>query len=90
MNLIQRIFGTKDKTEALVVKAESMPQAYNQGDRGAYDVVDAWRYQQILSMLDRLIHPSVVGNNFIKSSKIGRLKNIKSSARQKERLRRKP
>ena len=69
MNFIQRIFGTKDKTEALVVKADSMPQAYNQGDRGAYDVVDAWRYQQILSMIDGLIHPSVVGNNFIEMFK---------------------
>ncbi len=65
MNFIQRIFGTKDKTEALVVKAGSIPQANNQGGRGAYGVVDPWRYQQILSMLDGLIHPSVVGNNFI-------------------------
>lgn len=70
MNLIQRIFGTKDKTEALVVKAESMPQANNQGGRGANNVVeDAFRYQNILSMLDRLIHPSVVGNNFIEMFK---------------------
>ena len=70
MNLIRRIFGTKDKTEALVVKAESMPQANNQGGRGAYNVVeDAFRYQNILSMLDRLIHPSVVGNNFIEMFK---------------------
>ncbi len=70
MNFIQRIFGTKDKTEALVVKAESMPQANNQGGRGANNVVeDAFRYQNILSMLDRLIHPSVVGNNFIEMFK---------------------
>ena len=70
MNLIQRIFGTKEKTEALVVKAESMPQANNQGGRGANNVVeDAFRYQNILSMLDRLIHPSVVGNNFIEMFK---------------------
>ena len=70
MNLIQRIFGTKDNTEALVVKAESMPQANNQSGRGANNVVeDAFRYQNILSMLDRLIHPSVVGNNFIEMFK---------------------
>lgn len=65
MNFIQRIFGTKNKTEALVVKADSMPQTNDQSARGAYSVVDAWRYQQVLSMLDGLIHPSVVGNNFI-------------------------
>lgn len=64
MSFIRRIFGTKDKTEALVVKADSMTQANNQGTRGA-GVVDAWKYQQVLSMIDSLIHPSVVGNNFI-------------------------
>lgn len=48
------------------MKAGSMPQADNRSDRGAQNIVeDAFRYQNVLSMLDRLVHPSVVGNNFI-------------------------
>lgn len=31
--------------------------------------VDSWRYQQILSMLEGLVHPSVVGNNFLEMFK---------------------
>ena len=70
MNLIQRLFSTKEKTEAPVEEAEIIPQPNNQGDRGAHNIVeDAFRYQNILSMLDRLIHPSVVGNNFIEMFK---------------------
>lgn len=34
-------------------------------DNRSFIGVDAWRYQQILSMIDGLTHPSVVGNNFI-------------------------
>lgn len=69
MNLIQRLFSTKEKTEALVEEAEN-PQPNTQSDRGAHNIVeDAFRYQNILSMLDRLIHPSVVGNNFIEMFK---------------------
>ena len=64
MKLLQRIFGTKEKPEALAVKEDIVPQTDNQGNKSAF-VVDAWRYQQILSMLDGLVHPSVVGNNFI-------------------------
>lgn len=68
MSFLQRIFSPKEKTEALVVKDGAVPmtvhQTDNQSSRGAY-VVDAWRYQQILSMLDGLVHPSVVSNNFI-------------------------
>jgi len=70
MNLIRRLFSTKKKTEAPVEEAEIIPQPNNQGDRGAHNIVeDAFRYQNILSMLDRLIHPSVVGNNFIEMFK---------------------
>lgn len=70
MNLIRRLFSTKEKTEAPVEEAEIIPQPNNQGDRGAHNIVeDAFRYQNILSMLDRLIHPSVVGNNFIEMFK---------------------
>ena len=68
MNFLQRIFNPKEKTEALVVKEDAAPQASPQSDsqagRDNY-VVDAWRYHQIVSMLDGLIRPSVVGNNFI-------------------------
>lgn len=72
MKFLQGIFNTKKKTEALVVKEEAVPTAKPHKDShatgGAY-VVDAWRYQQILSMLDGLIHPSVVGNNFLEMFK---------------------
>ncbi len=64
MSFFQRIFSTKEKTEALVVREDIVPQTDNQSDKSAF-VVDAWRYQQVLSALDGLIHPSVVGNNFI-------------------------
>jgi len=64
MNLLQRLFSTKEKTESLIVREELIPQTNNQSSHSAV-VVDAWRYQQILSMLDGLVHPSVVGNNFI-------------------------
>lgn len=64
MGFVRRIFRTKEKTEALTVREDIVPQVDSQGNKSAF-VVDAWRYQQVLSMLDRLIHPSVVGNNFI-------------------------
>ena len=64
MGLIKRIFSTKEKIEAPAVRADIVPQTDNRGNQSAY-IVDAWRYQQILSKLDGLIHPSVVGNNFI-------------------------
>ncbi len=68
MNFLQRIFSPKEKSEALVVKEDAVPQTDSQignhSGLGTY-VVDAWKYQQILSMLDGLIHPSVVGNNFL-------------------------
>lgn len=58
------MFSTKEKTEVPAVRADIVPQTDTRGNRSAY-VVDAWRYQQILSMLDGLVHPTVVGNNFI-------------------------
>ena len=64
MGLIKRIFSTKEKIEAPAVRADIVPQTDNRGNQSAY-IVDAWRYQQVLSMLDGLIHPTVVGNNFI-------------------------
>lgn len=64
MNFLQRIFKTKESPEPVSTSAEIVPQSGNDGSRPTY-VQDAWRYQQIMSMLDGLIHPTVVGNNFI-------------------------
>lgn len=64
MNIFQRIFSTKENTEALTVQSEVLPQKDSQSGHGTF-VVDAWRYQQILSALDGLIQPSVVSNNFL-------------------------
>ena len=64
MNFLQRIFGTKEKEDAPVIKEAVTPYTNSRGNGNAY-VVDPWRYKQILSMLDGLIHPSVVGNNFL-------------------------
>jgi len=65
MNFIQRIFGSKEKAEAMVVKADDTQHPDNLGTRRDVVVEDAFRYQNMLSMIDRLVHPSVVGNNFI-------------------------
>ena len=62
------MFSTKEKIEAPAVRADIVPQTDNRGNQSAY-IVDAWRYQQILSKLDGLIHPTVVGNNFIEMFK---------------------
>lgn len=64
MNFLAKIFSTKEKTEVPAVRADIVPQTDTRGNQSAY-IVDAWRYQQILSMLDGLVHPTVVGNNFI-------------------------
>ena len=65
MNFLQRIFGNKEKNgDALSIKAAATPRDNAGTNHNAY-VVDPWRYKQILSMLDGLIHPSVVGNNFL-------------------------
>lgn len=68
MNFFRNIFSTKDKPESIVVKADTVPQTVSNDNNGTV-VADAWRYQQVLSMLDGLIHPSVVGNNFIQMYK---------------------
>lgn len=62
MNFLQRLFSTKEKELPLIVKGDNGAMPSNQGNNA---VVDAWRYSQVASMLDGLIHPSVVGNNFI-------------------------
>lgn len=64
MNFIPSIFRTKEKPGAPAVKTNVEPRTDSRSNQGAY-VVDAWRYQQILSIIDGIVHPSVVGNNFI-------------------------
>lgn len=64
MRFLQGIFSKKEKTEVLTVREDIVPQTDSRGNVTPY-IVDAWRYQQILSQLDGLVHPSVVGNNFI-------------------------
>lgn len=64
MSFLPRIFRKKEQQETLTVREDIVPQIDSQGNKSAF-VVDAWRYQQVLSMLDGLIHPTVVGNNFI-------------------------
>ena len=64
MRFLQGIFSKKEKAEALTVREDIVPQTDSRGNVTPY-IVDAWRYQQILSKLDGLVRPSVVGNNFI-------------------------
>lgn len=64
MNFFKRKYAKKETTEAVAVRADVVPQVDRQGSQSAF-VVDAWRYRQVLGMLDGLIHPSVVSNNFI-------------------------
>lgn len=61
MNFLQRLFTTKEKTDVLTTEDSSVQIVGTRNEA----IVEPWRYQQILSMLDGLIHPSVVGNNFI-------------------------
>lgn len=67
MNFLRRIFSSKDNAETLTVKAAEEPTTAAPVcvDKTPDYVAQGWRYQQILSMLDGLVHPTVVGNNFI-------------------------
>lgn len=65
MNFIQRIFGTKENSHALAVKEDKVMPVGEKSDIGGAVVADAWRYQQVLSIMDGLIRPTVVGNNYI-------------------------
>lgn len=72
MNILHRIFRTKESSipAALVEpQRQSVTVTDSCGNKDIVSVADAWRYNQILSMLDGLIHPSVVGNNFIQMFK---------------------
>lgn len=67
MNFFQRIFSSKENAEALTVKESTGPATAMTVcvDKTPDYVEQGWRYQQILSMIDGLVHPTVVGNNFI-------------------------
>lgn len=67
MGFLSKIFGSKNVTEVPTLKEQtgSEPAVHDQVPTG----VDAWRYQQILSMLESIVHPTVVGDNFIEMFK---------------------
>lgn len=65
MKLLRNIFGTKENTEAVAVKADETPLCVDSKSKEIPDIPDAWRFRQILANLDLLIRPTVVGNNFI-------------------------
>lgn len=72
MSILDRIFGTKEDKGALVLKENPSPATASVpvvSQNSEIEVKDAWRYQQILSMLDGLVHQSVVGNNFLEMFK---------------------
>ena len=67
MNFFSKIFSSKSTSTDIVLKAESEREI---AVREQVPVgVDSWRYQQILSMLEGLVHPTVVGDNFIEMFK---------------------
>ena len=67
MGFLSKIFGSKNVTEVPTLNEQtgSEPTVRDQVPTG----VDAWRYQQILSMLESIVHPTVVGDNFIEMFK---------------------
>lgn len=69
MKFFRNIFNTKDNADAKDVGAEEVQtstiQSDNQGTSGTSEDGEASRRLQILSIMDGLTHPSVVGNNFI-------------------------
>ncbi len=67
MNLLQSIFNPKAFAEELTAKAADTSAVITKSSSVKADFVipDAWRYSQIQAMLDGLIRPTVVGDNFI-------------------------
>ena len=63
MNFFSKIFSSKSQLTDLSLKNQM------EGDVSVREQVpasvDSWRYQEILSMIDGLVHPTVVGNNFL-------------------------
>lgn len=68
MNYLRKIFRNKNKSEQLELKEVALPVVAQQTEQQPV-VADAWRFQQILSMLDSLVRPTVAGNNFIEMFK---------------------
>lgn len=67
MNFLPKIFRSKNTSPALVEKEDNVREIEVREKVPAG--VDSWRYQQILSMLEGLVHPTVVGNNFLEMFK---------------------
>ena len=67
MNFFSKIFSSKSTSTDIALKEQSEREiaVREQVPTG----VDSWRYQQILSMLEGLVHPTVVGNNFLEMFK---------------------
>lgn len=67
MNFLSKIFSSKSTSTDIALKEQSEREidVREQVPTG----VDSWRYQQILSMLEGLVHPTVVGNNFLEMFK---------------------
>ena len=67
MGFLSKIFGLKNVAEVPTLKEQTGSEltVRDQVPVG----VDAWRYQEILSMLDSLVHPTVVGDNFMEMFK---------------------
>lgn len=67
MNFLQRIFSTKSSNEPVIVTETT---GTNNGSQPGINMsVGSWRLQQIQSMLDGLVHPSVADNNFLEMFK---------------------
>lgn len=67
MNFLTNIFRSKSTSTAPVRKEDTAREIEV---REKVPVgVDSWRYQQILSMMEGLVHPTVVGNNFLEMFK---------------------
>ena len=63
MSFLSKIFSSKSTSKDLVLK-EQTEREINVREQVLVGV-DSWRYQQILSMLEGLVHPTVVGDNFL-------------------------
>ena len=67
MNFLERIFSSKSSSASLVKKEDTTKEiAMRESDAVR---ADAWKYLDLLSKLDGLVHPSVVGNNFLEMFK---------------------
>ncbi len=67
MNFLSKIFSSKSTSQALVVKEDNETEIAVREPASA-DVTNA-RYQQILSMMEGIVHPLTVGNNFLEMFK---------------------